>query len=43
VQPAIERVLTTVTTELRQSFEARLRETVTRVVAAEIARLRDRD
>jgi hypothetical protein len=42
VQPAIERVLTTVTTELRQSFEARLRESVTRVVAAEIARLRER-
>jgi len=42
VQPAIERVLTTITTELRQSFEARLRETVTRVVAAEIARLRER-
>ena len=42
LQPAIDRVLTTLTTELRQAFDARLRETVARAVAAEIARLRER-
>ncbi|MBS1135250.1 MAG: hypothetical protein H6R02_2391 [Burkholderiaceae bacterium] len=42
LQPAIDRVLTTLTTELRQAFDARLRETVARAVAAEIARLRGR-
>lgn len=42
LQPAIDRVLTTLTAELRQAFDARLRETVARVVAAEVARLRER-
>jgi superfamily II DNA/RNA helicase len=42
LQPAIDRVLTTLTAELRQAFDARLRETIARVVAAEVARLRER-
>ena len=42
LQPAIERVLLAATAELRQSFDARLRETIERVVAAELARQRDR-
>jgi hypothetical protein len=42
LQPAVDRVLTTITAELRQSFEARLREAIARTVAAELARLRDR-
>jgi hypothetical protein len=42
LQPAIDRVLTTLTAELRQAFDARLRETVARAVAAEVARLRER-
>jgi hypothetical protein len=42
LQPAIERVLLTTTAELRQAFEARLRETIARVVAAELARERGR-
>jgi hypothetical protein len=42
LQPAVDRVLTTITAELRQSFEARLREVIARTVAAELARLRER-
>jgi len=42
LQPAIDRVLTTLTAELRQAFDARLRDTVARAVASEIARLRER-
>ena len=42
LQPAIERVLLAATSELRQSFDARLREAIARVVAAELARQRDR-
>jgi hypothetical protein len=42
LQPAFDRVLTTITAELRQSFDARLREAVARTVAAELSRLRDR-
>jgi hypothetical protein len=42
LQPAIDRVLTTLTAELRQAFDTRLRETVARAVAAEVARLRER-
>jgi hypothetical protein len=42
LQPAIERVLLTTTAELRHAFEARLRETIARVVAAELARERGR-
>ena len=42
LQPAIDRALLALATELRQAFEARLRETITRAVAAEIARLRGR-
>ncbi len=42
LQPAIERVLLAATAELRQAFDARLRETIARVVAAELARQRDR-
>ena len=42
LQPAVDRVLTTITAELRQSFETRLREVIARTVAAELARLRER-
>jgi hypothetical protein len=42
LQPALERVVLATTTELRQAFDARLREAVARVVAAEIARERGR-
>jgi hypothetical protein len=40
LQPAIDRVVLATTAELRQAFEARLRETIARVVAAEMARER---
>ena len=42
LQPALERVVLATTTELRQAFDARLREAVARVVAAELARERGR-
>jgi len=42
LQPAIERVVLATTAELRNAFEARLRETIARVVAAEVARERGR-
>jgi hypothetical protein len=42
LQPAIERALLVTTSELRQAFDAKLREVVARVVATEIARLRER-
>ncbi len=42
MQPALERVVLATTAELRQSFEQRLRETIARAVAAEIARHRAR-
>lgn len=41
LQPALDRVMTTITAELRQSFETRLRDMIARAVAAEIARLRN--
>jgi hypothetical protein len=42
LQPAIDRAVLALAAELRQAFEARLRETITRAVANEIARLRGR-
>jgi len=42
LQPAIERVLLAANAELRTSFEQKLRESVARAVAAEVARLRGR-
>jgi len=42
LQPAIDRAVLALTAELQQAFEARLRETITRAVATEIARLRGR-
>lgn len=42
LQPAIERVVLATTAELRNAFEARLRETIARVVSAEVARERGR-
>ena len=42
LQPAIERVVLATTAELRTAFEARLRETIARVVLAEVARERGR-
>ncbi len=41
LQPAVERVLSSVTMELRQSFETRLRESIARAVAAELRRERE--
>jgi hypothetical protein len=40
LQPALERVVLAASTELRQSFEHRLRDLISRAVAAEIARHR---
>jgi hypothetical protein len=42
LQPAIERALLVTTVDLRQAFDAKLHDVVARVVATEIARLRDR-
>jgi hypothetical protein len=42
LQPAVDRALVALTSELRQALDARLRETLARAVAAEIERLRDR-
>jgi hypothetical protein len=42
LQPAIERALLVTTSELRLAFDSKLREVVARVVATEIARLRER-
>jgi hypothetical protein len=42
LQPAFERAVLAMTAELRQTFDARLREAIARVVAAEIARQRTR-
>jgi hypothetical protein len=41
LQPAVERVLSSVTMELRKSFETRLRESIARAVAAELRRERE--
>jgi hypothetical protein len=40
LQPAVERALQVTASELRQAFEARLRDAIGRAVRAEIARLR---
>lgn len=37
LQPVVEKVLSTVTSELRQSFESRLRESISRAVASAVA------
>lgn len=37
LQPVVEKVLSTVTSELRQSFESRLRESIARAVASAVA------
>jgi hypothetical protein len=42
LQPAVDRALVALTSEVRQALEVRLRETLARAVAAEIERLRDR-
>jgi hypothetical protein len=42
MHPAIERALQVTTTELRHAFDVKLHEVVARVVAHEIARLRER-
>jgi hypothetical protein len=42
LQPAIERVVLATTAELRSTFEVRLRESIARVVASELARERER-
>jgi hypothetical protein len=42
LQPALERVVHAASAELRQSFEHRLRDLISRAVAAEIARHRTR-
>ena len=42
LQPALERVVLAASAELRQSFEHRLRDLISRAVAAEIARHRTR-
>lgn len=42
LQPAVERALQVTASELRQAFEARLRDAIGRAVRAEIARLRNR-
>jgi len=40
LQPAFERALLASTAELRQTFDARLREAIARAIAAELARQR---